>query len=89
MPGFLLVLIGVRQRRPLFLLGGAVLLGLAVKRIERPRVARPGEAEARDASAWTEPEPPSAPEPPAAPEPAAAGDPDTPDATEPDQPESA
>ena len=43
MPGFLLVLIGVRQRRPLFLLCGAVLLGLAVKRIERPRVARPGE----------------------------------------------
>ena len=41
MPGFLLVLIGVRQRRPLFLLGGAVLLGLAVKRIERPRVAAP------------------------------------------------
>jgi len=36
MPGFLLVLVGVRRHRRSFLLLGAVLVGLAVKLVDRP-----------------------------------------------------
>jgi hypothetical protein len=36
MPGFLLVLVGVRQHRRLFVLLGAVLVGFAVKLVDRP-----------------------------------------------------
>jgi len=36
MPGFLLVLVGVRQHRRAFVLLGAVLVGLAVKLVDRP-----------------------------------------------------
>jgi hypothetical protein len=35
-PGFLLVLVGVRQHRRSFLLLGAVLVALAVKLVDRP-----------------------------------------------------
>ena len=37
MPGFLLVLIGFRRHRRVFVLAGAVLLGLAIKLVDRPR----------------------------------------------------
>jgi hypothetical protein len=44
MPGFLLVLVGIRQHRRLFALLGAVLVGLAVKLVDRPeQVADPAE----------------------------------------------
>jgi len=36
MPGFLLVLVGVRQHRRSFVVLGAVLVGLAVKLVDRP-----------------------------------------------------
>jgi hypothetical protein len=43
-PGFLLVLVGVRQHRRVFVLLGAVLVGLAVKLVDRPeQVADPAE----------------------------------------------
>jgi hypothetical protein len=69
MPGFLLALIGVRRRRPVFVLAGAVLLGLAVKLVDRPREPAAESAGAAEAS---EPEPPHAPpEPEPQPEPQA------------------
>ena len=47
MPGFLLVLVGVRQHRRSFVLLGAVLVGLAVRLVDRPEqlaeVAEPAE----------------------------------------------
>ena len=55
-PGFLLVLVGVRQHRRLFALLGAVLFGLAVKLVDRPGPV--SESEARDAQAE-----PASPEP--------------------------
>ena len=55
-PGFVLVLVGVRQRRRLFVLLGAVLVGLAVKLVERPGTL--GETEEPPESAEpAEPEP--------------------------------
>ena len=55
-PGFLLVLVGVRQHRRLFALLGAVLVGLAVKLVDRPGPV--SESEACDAEAE-----PASPEP--------------------------
>jgi hypothetical protein len=55
-PGFVLVLVGVRRRRRLFVLLGAALVGLAVKLVERP--GRLGETQAPPESAeptWPEP----------------------------------
>jgi hypothetical protein len=55
-PGFVLVLVGVRRRRRLFVLLGAVLVGLAVKLVDRPTAS--GETEAPPESAeptWPEP----------------------------------
>ena len=55
-PGFLLVLVGVRQHRRLFVLLGAVLVGLAVKLVDRPeQVAEP--AEPAESAEPAEPEP--------------------------------
>ncbi len=48
-PGFVLLLVGVRQRRRLFVLLGAVLVGLAVKLVHRPGIM--GETEAPPESA--------------------------------------
>ena len=55
-PGFLLVLVGIRQHRRLFALLGAVLVGLAVRLVDRPGPL--SENEARDAEAE-----PASPEP--------------------------
>jgi hypothetical protein len=55
-PGFLLVLVGVRQHRRLLVLLGAVLVGLAVKLVDRPGPV--AESEARDSEAE-----PATPEP--------------------------
>ena len=52
-PGFVLVLVGVRQRRRLFVLLGAVLVGLAVKLVDRPETV--GETEAPVEPAEPEP----------------------------------
>jgi hypothetical protein len=79
MPGFLLVLIGVRRRRRVFVLAGAVLVGLAVKLVDRSRETAgewEGAAETLPseppAQPTTPPEPetePQVPAPPKAPEP--------------------
>jgi hypothetical protein len=50
MPGFLLVLVGVRRHRRSFVLLGAVLVGLAVKLVDRPE-------QVTDPAAPVEPEP--------------------------------
>jgi hypothetical protein len=56
MPGFVLVLVGVRQHRRLLVLLGAVLVGLAVKLVDRPeQVADP--AEPAESAEPAEPEP--------------------------------
>jgi hypothetical protein len=55
-PGFVLVLVGVRQHRRSFVLLGAVLVGLAVKLVDRPeQVADP--AEPAESAEPAEPEP--------------------------------
>ncbi len=59
MPGFLLVLIGVRRHRRMFVLAGAVLLGLAIKLVDRPRASQKAAP-----SPASEPEVPPAQEPP-------------------------
>ena len=56
-PGFVLVLVGVRQGRRLFVLLGAVLVGLAAKLVDRPGTL--GETEEPPESAeptWPEPD---------------------------------
>ena len=63
MPGFLLVLIGLRRRRRSFVVMGAVLLGLAVKRVDRPREPAPESEGAPAAPEPREPEPPAEPAP--------------------------
>jgi hypothetical protein len=64
-PGFVLVLVGIRRRRRLFVLLGAVLVGLAVKLVERPRETAGGERpESENGSSAQAPEP--EPEPGAA-----------------------
>jgi outer membrane biosynthesis protein TonB len=102
-PGFLLVLIGVRQRRRLFVLLGAVMVGLAVKLVDRPReTAGAVQSDAEEAGASTpspEPEavgPPTQPAEPAkprrprasaTPKPPADEEQPSPADPEPDQPE--
>jgi hypothetical protein len=57
-PGFVLVLVGVRGRRRLFVLLGAVLVGLAVKLVDRPTALGETEAPPEPESAeptWPEP----------------------------------
>jgi hypothetical protein len=57
-PGFVLVLVGVRQHRRLYVLLGAVLVGLAVKLVDRPGTAEEPAAPAESAEPATpEPEP--------------------------------
>jgi hypothetical protein len=57
-PGFLVVLVGVRQHRRSFVLLGAVLVGLAVRLVDRPeQVADPAEpAESAEPAEPAEPE---------------------------------
>jgi hypothetical protein len=55
-PGFVLLLVGIRQHRRLFVLLGAVLVGLAVKLVDRPGTLRETEPPAESAEP-AEPEP--------------------------------
>jgi hypothetical protein len=56
MPGFLVVLVGARRHRRSFVLLGAVLVGLALKLVDRPeQVAKP--AEPAESAEPAEPEP--------------------------------
>jgi hypothetical protein len=101
MPGFLLVLIGVRRHRRAFVLAGAVLLGLAIKLVDRPRrsqEAAPAPASESEVSPAQEPptstKPPT-PKPPTPQKPQAPSAPEAPAAEtepaasepDPDQPE--
>jgi hypothetical protein len=56
MPGFLLLLVGVRQHRRSVVLLGAVLVGLAVKLVDRPEQAA-NSAEPSESAEPAEPEP--------------------------------
>jgi hypothetical protein len=55
-PGFVLLLVGIRQHRRLFVLLGAVLVGLAVKLVDRPATLGETEQPAESAEP-VEPEP--------------------------------
>ena len=65
MPGVLLVLIGVQRHRRAFVLAGAVLLGLAIKLVDRPRPSQ-GAAPAPASESEVSPaqEPPTSTKPP-------------------------
>jgi hypothetical protein len=56
MPGFLLLLVGVRQHRRSVVLLGAVLVGLAVRLVDRPEQAA-NPAEPSESAEPAEPEP--------------------------------
>jgi hypothetical protein len=55
-PGFVLLLVGIRQHRRLFVLLGALLVGLAVKLVDRPGTLGETEQPAESAEP-AEPEP--------------------------------